>query len=291
LFNKARLRVRPAAFAAAISVLAAAGVGGAYFAGQAFADNAGATKVTLRLVDLRVAYGAATQHSGAIQASVTPAPGLLHRTAFDASAPFQFAGVADSSRDVDCLTAAVYYEARGETAAGQAAVAQVVLNRVRHPAFPKTVCGVVYQGVGSGTCQFSFACDGAADRRREPAAWARARSVAQQALNGYVMAGVGHATHFHLASLGVAWSGQMIRIAQVGQHVFYAFGGRHSALAARAVSVSDPAPDAPPPGPPADGGAIEVAVAAEPPATPTVKPAADVAAAQPPAQAAVTTPS
>src|SRR5262249_55624357 len=82
-----------------------------------------------------------------------------------------------SSRDLDCLASAVYYEARGESAAGQAAVAQVVLNRARHPAFPKTICGVVFQRAGGG-CQFSFACNGAMRRPKEPAAWSRAQAVA-----------------------------------------------------------------------------------------------------------------
>lgn len=70
--------------------------------------------------------------------------------------------------DLDCMTDAVYYEARGESARGQAAVAQVVMNRVKHPAFPKTVCGVVFQGAGHVICQFSFACDGSMKRSREP---------------------------------------------------------------------------------------------------------------------------
>ena len=284
-FTKARLRARTAVYLAAISVSVAAGVGGAYLAGQALADKTGAAKPAQLAAASHGALGAASQHPAGQGAASPPPPGLFHRTAFEASAPFQFADIAASAHDLDCLTAAVYYEARGETAAGQAAVAQVVLNRVRHPAFPKTVCGVVYQGAGSGACQFSFACDGAADRRREPEAWARARAIAQHALDGYVMTGVGHATHFHLASLGVAWSGQMIRIAQVGQHVFYAFGGRHSALTAKGVSASAPPPDTPPPGPPADGGQVAAAVASEPPSA-AAKPATDVATAQPAVQAA-----
>ena len=80
-----------------------------------------------------------------------------------------------SASELDCLTQAVYFEARGETPRGQAAVAQVVMNRVNHPAFPKTVCGVVYQGAARSTgCQFSFACDGSMRRGREAAAGARA---------------------------------------------------------------------------------------------------------------------
>jgi spore germination cell wall hydrolase CwlJ-like protein len=141
--------------------------------------------------------------------------------------PFQLRGaLQNSSRDLDCLTAAVYYEARGETAAGQAAVAQVVLNRVRHPAFPKTVCGVVYQGVHTGNgCQFSFACSGAIGRPHEQAAWRRSQEVAIHALEGGVMSAVGDATHFHAARAGASFGRGMTRVAQVGLQVFYKFSG------------------------------------------------------------------
>lgn len=140
--------------------------------------------------------------------------------------PFHMRGVLDESRDLECLTQAVYYEARGESAAGQAAVAQVVLNRTRHPAFPKTVCGVVFQGLRGGGCQFSFACDGSVHRRVESYAWRRAEQVAAKALDGSVMASVGNATHFHVASLSPGWGPRLLRVAQVGAHVFYRFGGR-----------------------------------------------------------------
>jgi hypothetical protein len=146
---------------------------------------------------------------------------------------------AHPSRDVDCLAAAVYYEARGESAAGQAAVAQVVLNRVRYPTFPKTVCGVVYQGVGHKGCQFSFACHKPGGRP-EGAAWAKARAVANRALAGHVMSGVGSATYFHLASLGPIWGDAMIRTAQVGQHVFYRPSHRHAQHAPPPAAPSAP---------------------------------------------------
>jgi spore germination cell wall hydrolase CwlJ-like protein len=140
--------------------------------------------------------------------------------------PFHMSGALDSARDLDCLADAVYYEARGETPAGQAAVAQVVLNRVRHPAFPKSVCGVVFQGAQGGSgCQFSFACDGSMSRGREPAAWRRAREVAAHALAGFVMPGVGNATHFHVAGIDPGWGPRLLRVAQIGLHVFYRFGG------------------------------------------------------------------
>jgi spore germination cell wall hydrolase CwlJ-like protein len=157
---------------------------------------------------------------------------LMLRASFSAQAnpqarPFHMDGGAlDSSRDLDCLADAVYYEARGETAAGQAAVAQVVLNRVRHPAFPKSVCGVVFQGAHAGdTCQFSFACDGSMNRPRDTVAWRKAQQVAAHALDGFVMPSVGNATHFHVAGLNPGWGPRLLRVAQIGLHVFYRFGG------------------------------------------------------------------
>jgi spore germination cell wall hydrolase CwlJ-like protein len=127
------------------------------------------------------------------------------------------------ARDVQCLTEAVYYEARGESAAGQAAVAQVILNRVRHPSYPKTVCGVVYQRARS-SCQFSFACDGAMSRRHERGAWNRAHAIATRALSGFVMSEVGAATHFHATRVAPNWGPGLLRVSEVGLHVFYRLG-------------------------------------------------------------------
>ena len=130
----------------------------------------------------------------------------------------------DPVRDLDCLTQAVYFEARGETPVGQAAVAQVVLNRVKHPAFPKTVCAVVFQGAARAKgCQFSFACDGSMRQSREQGAWQRARRVAARALAGVVLADIGSATHFHTTGVSPTWGPQMLRVSQVGLHIFYRF--------------------------------------------------------------------
>jgi spore germination cell wall hydrolase CwlJ-like protein len=160
-----------------------------------------------------------------------------------AAAPFRLGGALDASRDLDCLTQAVYYEARGESASGQAAVAQVVLNRVRHPAFPKSVCGVVFQGAGTGAgCQFSFACDGSMRGRREHGAWERARDVADRALNGAVVAAVGQATHFHTVQVSPPWGSRMLRVAQMGLHIFYRFGGRAGSAGA---FTGEPEPSSP----------------------------------------------
>lgn len=154
-------------------------------------------------------------------------------------------GALDQSRQLDCLSQAVYYEARGETPAGQAAVAQVVLNRVRHPAFPKSVCAVVFQGAQAGRgCQFSFACDGSTRRSREPAAWRRAEKVAARALDGYVMADVGNSTHFHVTNVSPGWGPRLLRVSQIGMHVFYRFGGRTGAPNAFTAEPRDDRPEA-----------------------------------------------
>jgi spore germination cell wall hydrolase CwlJ-like protein len=130
------------------------------------------------------------------------------------------------SRALDCLTAAVYYEAASETAQGQAAVAQVVLNRTRHPAYPRTVCGVVFQGSERTTgCQFSFTCDGAMARTPSAAGWARARAVASAALNGTVVAAIGTATHYHTDWVAPYWAPRLSKIVQIGTHIFYRWKG------------------------------------------------------------------
>ncbi len=140
----------------------------------------------------------------------------------------------EGARALDCLSQAVYYEARGESAAGQEAVAQVVLNRMRSPLYPKSVCGVVFQGAQTHVCQFSFACDGSMNRHLNPVAWRRARAVASRALGGFVMAEVGHATHFHVVGMGQIWGARLQRVAQIGDHVFYAFTGRRATPERRA---------------------------------------------------------
>jgi spore germination cell wall hydrolase CwlJ-like protein len=132
----------------------------------------------------------------------------------------------DMNNALECLTTAIYYEARSESDDGERAVAQVVLNRVRHPAFPKSVCGVVYQGSNRTTgCQFSFTCDGSLARGREPAAWDRAARIAADALSGYVFAPVGTATHFHTTAIHPWWADSMAKAVTIGAHIFYRWRG------------------------------------------------------------------
>jgi spore germination cell wall hydrolase CwlJ-like protein len=124
--------------------------------------------------------------------------------------------------DLTCLTQAVYYEARSESIEGQEGVAQVVINRARTPGFPTSVCDVVYQRADySGTCQFTFVCDGSMDRVIEPAAWERAQTVASQALHGFVYKPLKDAIHYHAAYVTPYWSYSLVRIRQIGGHIFY----------------------------------------------------------------------
>jgi len=135
---------------------------------------------------------------------------------------------AERRQAVECLAEAVYYEAGTESVEGQRAVAQVVLNRVRDPNFPSSICGVVYQGHGRKSgCQFSFACDGSL-RRRPPTEgdMSEARWIAEAAVGGHVVREVGVATHYHAAYVEPWWKPSLAPITQIGGHIFYRWPGR-----------------------------------------------------------------
>jgi spore germination cell wall hydrolase CwlJ-like protein len=128
----------------------------------------------------------------------------------------------DRSRAVTCLAQAVYYEAAGEGTDGGRAVAQVVINRLHHPGYPSTICGVVYEGADRPSgCQFSFTCDGSMQRLPIPSLWARSREIAEQALAGRVFAPVGHATHYHADYVLPFWADSLDKSVQLGRHIFY----------------------------------------------------------------------
>lgn len=152
----------------------------------------------------------------------------------------------DQLRSLDCLAQAVYYEARSETEDGQRAVAQVVLNRMRHPGYPASVCGVVYQGPmrAGGGCQFTFTCDGSLATTATGPAWERARRIAAEALSGHVMAAVGHATHYHTTAVFPFWAPTLVKSALIGNHVFYRFPGLGGSAGAfrQAYAGSEPLP-------------------------------------------------
>jgi spore germination cell wall hydrolase CwlJ-like protein len=136
--------------------------------------------------------------------------------------PFHFrGGPAARLQATECLATAALYEA-GSDRDAQRAVIQVVLNRVGARGFPKTVCGVVYQGSNRKTgCQFSFTCDGSQTRRPEHDGWDQARRAARRAMNGYVYKPVGRATHYHTDWLVPYWRGSLVKVATVESHIFY----------------------------------------------------------------------
>ncbi|BCA60783.1 hypothetical protein HMP09_0017 [Sphingomonas sp. HMP9] len=136
--------------------------------------------------------------------------------------PFRFhGGPAARLQATECLATAALYEA-GSDRDAQRAVIQVVLNRVGARGFPKSVCGVVYQGADRKTgCQFSFTCDGSQTRRPEHDGWDQARGAARRAISGYVYAPVGRATHYHTDWLVPYWRGSLVKVATVESHIFY----------------------------------------------------------------------
>ena len=145
--------------------------------------------------------------------------------ALASDAPEPFVASRDSAaleRSLQCLAEAVYYEARNQSDDGQRAVAQVVLNRVRHPAYPNSVCGVVYQGSGRVTgCQFTFTCDGSLGGEVDPYAWDRARRIAAAALRGSVYRPVGLATNYHTTAINPYWAPSLVPQITLGDHIFY----------------------------------------------------------------------
>ncbi len=137
-----------------------------------------------------------------------------------------FSTVIDEARSASeqhCLAEAIYFEARSEPEEGQAAVAQVVLNRVMSGLYPRSVCGVVFQNrQRHNACQFSFACDGHALRINEAASWAQAARVAREVTDGATyVSDVGDSTHYHANYVAPGWSRRLVRMDRIGHHIFY----------------------------------------------------------------------
>ena len=133
-----------------------------------------------------------------------------------------------SEGEQKCLAVGIYFEARGENLKGQAAVAQVILNRVRNPTYPNSICGVVYQNDNwRNRCQFSFACDGVRDRISSPKHWNTAKEIAMAVTAGKIfISEVGSSTHYHATYVHPRWAGAMEKMKKIGLHVFYrTYGG------------------------------------------------------------------
>ncbi|QKG72232.1 cell wall hydrolase [Erythrobacter mangrovi] len=145
-------------------------------------------------------------------------PGYLRRVEMSATS---------ESTAERCLAQAIYYEAALEPLSGQRAVAQVVLNRVRHPAYPNSVCGVVYEGANRPVCQFSFTCDGSLLRSPVKSYWDRSQRIAREMLDGDSVPEVGTATHYHADYVVPRWAYTLGKITQIGRHIFYRFPGAY----------------------------------------------------------------
>ena len=128
-----------------------------------------------------------------------------------------------SKQQQKCLATGIYFEARGESVRGQAAVAQVILNRVRNPSYPNSICGVVYQNkTRTNRCQFSFACDKIRDRVNNKRLWALAQNVAQETTAGRIwLSKVGSSTHYHANYVRPKWARRMKKLGKIGLHIFY----------------------------------------------------------------------
>ncbi|GGB51795.1 ATP-binding protein [Roseibium aquae] len=128
-----------------------------------------------------------------------------------------------TEKEQKCLAEAIYFEARGESEEGQIAVAQVVLNRVKNPAYPNTICGVVYQNQHMrNRCQFSYACDGIPDRILSLGAWEKAKRIAREVSDGKSFSKmVDASTHYHATYVSPRWARSMVKRGQVGLHIFY----------------------------------------------------------------------
>jgi hypothetical protein len=132
-----------------------------------------------------------------------------------------------AAREQRCLAEAIYYEARSENIYGQLAVAEVVVNRVGHRAYPETICGVVYQGSELSTgCQFTFTCDGSMETAPRGRGWDRAQRVAAHMTMGFARPVTRQATHYHTVQIDPYWSGSLVRTRTVGEHIFYRFPSR-----------------------------------------------------------------
>jgi spore germination cell wall hydrolase CwlJ-like protein len=127
------------------------------------------------------------------------------------------------AREQRCLAEAIYFEARSESDEGRAAVAQVVLNRVKSGLYPDTVCGTVYQNRNRYlACQFTFACEGKSLRITEPESWRSAVRIAREVFEGTTyLAEVGASTHYHANYVRPYWAKKLKKMDVIGRHVFY----------------------------------------------------------------------
>ena len=122
---------------------------------------------------------------------------------------------------ITCLSRTIYWETRGEEAASMEAVANVVMNRLEKPGFPKSICAVVREGREQGACQFSWWCDGRTDDAEHEKSYAIAKEIARKALNMQLTDRTGGALYFHHGVATTSWSAEYIKTIEVGKFSFY----------------------------------------------------------------------
>lgn len=173
---------------------------------------------------LLIQTAAMTMEAGESGALLVPARTIADLQTFGAD---HLASAQSAGREQRCLAEAIYYEARSEGVYGQLAVAEVVMNRVRHRAYPDTICGVVFQGSELSTgCQFTFTCDGSIAIAPRGRGWDRARRVAAHVTMGFAQPVTRRATHYHTVAVDPYWNDSLVRTRTVGEHIFYRFPNR-----------------------------------------------------------------
>ena len=188
-----------------------------------------------------ILLGKACAFAGSLMACAVPASAQI---VMPPTGAVEAANEAGRSPAIDCMTSAIVHEAGFEPVAGQEAVAEVILNRLHNPAYPKTVCGVIFQGSERRTgCQFSFTCDGALRRASAAEMVARAREVATRAVDGLLTPRTSGATHYHANYVSPYWAPSLLRVAAIGRHIFYRpLGASSLSILTRYASLGDKLP-------------------------------------------------
>ncbi|HEY0265299.1 MAG TPA: cell wall hydrolase [Rhizomicrobium sp.] len=179
------------------------------------------------LATASAAIGASlTYHPYTDRPAAAPAPKAV--AAADIARPATDAAMTQLLAEHKCLSEVLYYEARGEGAGGQKAIAEVVFHRMNHGDYGHSICAVVYEGAKHPGCQFSFACNGDMRKAKQPGAWREAETLAAHILTGEIPLknATGGATNFHAVSVSPDWADTMSKTTQIGNHVFYR-GGAH----------------------------------------------------------------
>ena len=176
------------------------------------------------LATASAAIGASlTAHPSPDKIAAAPAPALRKVEVAEIARPATDSAMAQLLAEHRCLSEVMYYEARGEGAGGQKAIAEVVFHRMNHGNYGHSICAVVYEGAKRAGCQFSFACNGDMKRTKQPAAWHQAETIAARIMTGEIPLrnATGGATNFHAVSVEPDWADTKEKTTQIGNHIFY----------------------------------------------------------------------